>query len=147
MRQLTEHIDIEAPTSAVWHTLSDFGGVARWAPYLRAAAVVGAPEHGVGSYRVLRHFWGFRLEEAVVEWTDHQGYTFDVVVAPFPIGGVRETWALQGGSPHVTVTTTVSYGMRLAWLGSLLDWLLVRHLIRREMRAGLRALRRYVESR
>jgi hypothetical protein len=37
--------------------------------------------------------------------------------------------------------------MRLGPLGALLDWVLVRHLIRREMRVGLKGLRAYVESR
>lgn len=147
MRSLTEQIDIRAEEDSVWGVLNDFGGVASWAPYLRESSLVGELERGVGSYRVLRHFWGFRLEEAVVEWRDHVGYTFDVRVVPYPIGQVKETWAVETGNPHVTVTSSVTYGMRLGWIGRLLDWVLVRHLIRREMRAGLRGLRDYVQSR
>jgi hypothetical protein len=147
MRKLTEQIDIKATRESVWGVLNDFGGVAKWAPFLRHAAVVGDIERGVGSYRVMRHYWGFRLEESVVDWTDHAGYTFDVVVVPYPMSEVRESWALEGGNPHVTITSSVTYGMRLGGLGAALDWLLIRHLIRREMRAGLRGLRRFVESR
>lgn len=147
MRSLTERVDIEAPEPAVWGVLNDFGGVDRWAPFLRSSSLVGELERGVGSYRVMRHFWGFRLEESVVEWKDHVGYTFEVLVVPYPIAGVRESWSLQVGNPHVTVTSTVNYGMRLGWLGAVLDWVFIRHLIRREMRAGLRGLRKYVESR
>jgi len=147
MRELTEQIAIEATDAVVWSVLNDFGGVAKWAPYLRSAALVGELERGVGSYRVMRHYWGFRLEECVVEWTDRLGYTFDVVVVPYPMNAVRESWSLKGGNPHVTVITSVTYRMRLGGLGAALDWLLVRHLISREMRAGLRGLRRYVESR
>jgi hypothetical protein len=147
MRRLTENIDIGATPDAVWGVLNDFGGVAQWAPFLRSASLVGDLEHGVGSYRVMRHYWGFRLEESVVEWKDHEGYAFEVLIVPFPIGEVRESWSLKGGNPHVTVTSTVSYGMRLGPVGAFLDWVLVRHLIRREMRAGLKGLRAYVESR
>jgi len=146
IRKLTEQIDIEATDENVWGVLNDFGGVAKWAPFVRHSALVGDLERGVGSYRVMRHYWGFRLEESVVEWTDHLGYTFDVVVAPYPMHDVRESWALTVGNPHVTVTSSVTYGMLVGWLGTVLDWLLVRHLIRREMRAGLRGLRRFVES-
>ena len=147
VRELTELIDIEATEEAVWGVLNDFGGVAKWAPYLRHAALVGDLERGVGSYRVMRHYLGFRLEESVVEWTNHLGYKFDVVVVPYPMVDVQESWSLNGGNPHVTVTSSVTYGMRLSRLGAALDWLLVRHLIRGEMRAGLRGLRKYVESR
>lgn len=147
MRKLTERVDISASTDLVWGVLNDFGGVAEWAPYLRRSSLVGNLERGVGSYRVLRHFWGFRIEESVVEWTDHEGYTFEVVVVPSPMSNVTESWSLAGGNPHVTVTSTVEYDMRLGWIGALLDQVLVRHLIRREMRAGLRGLRDYVQSR
>lgn len=147
MRELTERIDIEATQSAVWAVLTDFGGVAEWAPFLRNAALIGERNRGVGSYRVMRHYWGFRLEESVLEWTDQVGYAFDVVVVPFPIRTVRESWSLETGNPHVTVTTVVRYDMHLAGLGAFLDWALVRHLIRREMKAGLRGLRAYVASR
>ena len=147
MRKLTEKIEIKATDEAVWGVLNDFGGVAKWAPFLRHAALVGELERGVGSYRVMRHYWGFRLEESVAEWTDHAGYTFNVVVVPYPMFDVRESWSLNGGNPHATVTSKVQYGMRLGVLGAALDWVLVRHLIRREMRAGLKGLRKYVESR
>lgn len=147
MRNLTERVDIQASEDAVWEVLNDFGGVARWAPYLRSASLVGDRERGVGSRRVMRHFWGFRLEESVVEWEDHAGYTFEVRIVPYPITDVRESWSLAGGNPHVTVTSRVHYDMRLGWLGRLLDHVLVARLIRREMRAGLRGLQDYVESR
>jgi hypothetical protein len=147
LRELRERIDIDSTADAVWGVLNDFGGVSKWAPFLRNSALVGELERGVGSYRVMRHYWGFRLEESVVEWTDHAGYTFDVVVVPYPMTDVRESWSLNGGNPHVTVTSTISYRMRLGGLGAALDWLLVRHLIRHEMHSGLRGLRDYVESR
>lgn len=147
MRSLRERIDIRASRDSVWRVLNDFGGVADWAPYLRRSSLVGDLERGVGSYRVLRHFWGFRIEESVVEWKDHEGYTFEVVVVPSPMSNVRESWSLETGNPHVTVTSTVEYDMRLGWIGAVLDMVLVRHLIRREMRTGLRGLRDYVQSR
>jgi hypothetical protein len=36
--------------------------------------------------------------------------------------------------------------MRLGFLGNLVDWMLVRFVVRREMRAGLLGLKKYVES-
>lgn len=147
MRRLDEQIHIRATEETVWSALSDFGGVAKWAPYVRSAVMFGEKPAGVGSYRKMRHFWGFRLEEYVVQWTDRVGYTFEVVVVPYPIENVRETLSLETRNPHVTVASQVTYGMGMGFLGSLLDWVAVRFLIRREMRAGLRGLRRYVESR
>ena len=73
MRTLEERIDIDAPPAIVWGILDDFSGVATWAPYLRSSAPVGDQKTGVGSYRVMQHFWGFRLEESVIEWEEGRG--------------------------------------------------------------------------
>jgi hypothetical protein len=51
---------------------------------------------------------------------------------------------MENGFP--TVTTRVQYEMKLGPLGLLLDWMLVRFVVKREMRAGLRGLKLYVES-
>lgn len=146
MRTLEDQIQINAPHAVVWGLLSDFSGVATWAPYLRNSSPVGDVESGVGAYRVMRHFWGFRLEESVVEWDDGSGYEFDVVRVPFPITDVRETWRIEDAEDHVLVVTRVEYGMQLGPLGTAIDAAIVSHLVRREMREGLRGLKRYAET-
>jgi ligand-binding SRPBCC domain-containing protein len=146
MRRLEQRIQIDAPRSVVWGILSDFSGVATWAPYLRESSPVGDVESGVGAYRVLRHFWGFRLEESVIEWDDGQGFSFDVVRAPFPMCDVRESWDLPEPNGRVTVRTRVEYDMRLGPLGLAIDAAFVRRLVQREMREGLRGLKRYAET-
>lgn len=146
MRRLEDRIDIDAPQAIVWGILADFSGVSTWAPYLRSSSPVGDVEAGVGAYRVLRHFWGFRLEESVVEWDEGSGYAFDVVMVPFPIKDVRETWEVVAEDGRVSVRTSVEYDTQLGPLGSALDFILVSHLVRREMREGLKGLRRHAET-
>jgi hypothetical protein len=107
---------------------------------------VGSIDAGVGTYRVLRHWWGFRLEESVVEWTDGSGYVFDVVRVPYPIRNARESWEIDGDGAPVSVTTRVEYDTHLGRFGALLDAALVSHLVRNEMRGGLRGLKRYAEA-
>lgn len=145
MRRLEEHITIQASAENVWNVLRDFGGADSWAPYVRRSTLIGEGASGVGSRRALRHASGVRLEECVVAWSEGQGYSFDVVKAPYPMRDVREDWTVNSTNRDLTVTTTVKYGMRLGMVGRLLDRFLVRHLVRREMRAGLRGLKRYVE--
>jgi ligand-binding SRPBCC domain-containing protein len=147
MRILVEEIGIQAPPHAVWAVLEDFGGVSEWAPYMRRSSLVGGQKRGVGTSRFMRHAWGFSFEETVTEWTDDQGFSFDVHRAPFPMKDVHETWVTGQDNGLSTVITRVNYGMRLGFLGSLVDWLLVRFVVRREMRAGLLGLKNYVESR
>lgn len=146
MRVLTEQIGIQAPKHAVWGVLEDFGGVSEWAPYMRKSYLVGDQKSGVGTSRFMRHAWGFGIEELVTEWTDGHGFCFDVHRAPFPMKDVHETWVTSHDSGLSTVATRVTYSMRLGFLGKLVDWMLVRFVVRREMRAGLLGLKKYVES-
>jgi uncharacterized membrane protein len=146
LRELEETIEIESPVECVWSVLRDFAGVARWAPYVKRSEARALPEFGVGAYRVMRHAWGFRLEESIVEWNEGVGYSFDVVVVPYPMIDVFESWSVTGVDRCSIVNTRVRYNMRLGWFGRLLDQVLVRHLVRREMREGLRGLKRYIES-
>jgi len=145
MRELTERIEINAPPQAVWSVLSDFGGVADWAPRMLDSSLLGNQESGVGTCRAMHHAWGFRFEESVTEWNPGKGYSFDVFRAPFPMKEVRESWIAGHENGLSTVTTRVNYDMHLGIGGAFLDWLLVRFIVRREMRTGLRGLKNYLE--
>jgi len=59
---------------------------------------------------------------------------------------VRESWQVVNGDGQVSVTTIVEYDMHLGPLGAALDAAIVSHLVRREMRGGLRGLKRYAET-
>ena len=146
MRTLENRIQINASHAVVWGILADFSGVATWAPYLRSSSPVGDVEAGVGAYRVMRHFWGFRLEESVVEWDEGSGYAFALVTVPFPIKYVRETWQVVSEDGRVSVRTSVEYDTHLGPLGDAVDSILVSRLVRREMREGLKGLKRYAET-
>jgi len=146
MRVLTEQVKISAPHDSVWAALADFGGVSDWAPYMSRSRLVGSQQTGVGTRRIMHHAWGFNFEEAVTEWTDGQGYSFDVYRAPYPMKDVHENWSTKHVNGVSTVTTQVNYCMRLGLLGRLLDQGLVQFIVRREMRAGLHGLKQHVEN-
>lgn len=145
MRTLTQSITIDAAPEKVWDALKDFGDVAAWAPYMRISHLLGELESGAGVRRAMQHELGFRFEEVVTEWRDGQGYDFDVLKAPWPMKNVRESWQMDNTRETVKVNTRVEYDMKLGFLGALADFLLVRFIVLREMRSGVRGLKEYVE--
>ena len=145
MRLLEERVEIKAPAHLVWDILADFGGVDAWAPYMRKSHLIGEQTSGIGMRRGMRHAWGFRFEETVTQWHEGKGFAFDVLKAPFPMKQVKEVWVIAPENGYTAVETQVRYGTHLGFLGALVDWLLVRFVVRREMRAGLRGLREYAE--
>jgi hypothetical protein len=58
---------------------------------------------------------------------------------------VRESWRIGQQDGLSTVTTSVTYGMKLGLIGTALDWFFVRFVIQREMRAGLNGLKEHLE--
>jgi len=126
MRELKEQIAITKPHQAVWELLADFGGVCHWAPYMKTSHLIGDVQSGVGMRRGMRHAWGFRFEEAVTQWNDGQGFSFDVLRAPFPMKDVKESWQVSHENGVSIVSTHVTYDMKLGLLGKALDWFLVR---------------------
>lgn len=147
MRILTESVVIQAPPGDVWAALADFGDVAAWAPYMRVSHLLGDQATGVGTRRAMQHELGFRFEERVTEWIEGEGFSFDVLKAPWPMADVAETWRMRIDDGGVRVTTRVEYGMKLDPLGRLLDWALVRFIVQREMRSGVLGLKAHVEHR
>jgi ligand-binding SRPBCC domain-containing protein len=145
VRQIKEGIKIAVPRETVWAALEDFGEVSVWAPYMRRSALIGEQKTGVGTRRSLHHAWGFRLEETVTGWIDCRGFSFDVNRAPWPMKNVQEAWVIEHDGDHTVIGTSVEYDMHLGFLGSLLDNILVQYIVRREMRAGLRGLKAYLE--
>ncbi len=146
MRVLREQVTIIASSASAWSALADFGDVAEWAPYMRISQLVGEQQSGVGTRRAMQHALGFRFEELVTEWEEGQGLAFDVLKAPWPMHNVRESWKVTALESSCTVTTRVEYEMKLGPLGALLDWLLVRFIVRREMRSGVQGLKLYLEG-
>jgi len=145
MRQIKEGIEIAASLDKVWAALENFGDVSSWAPYMRSSALIGTQKTGVGTRRRLRHAWGFRLEETVTGWIDGSGFSFDVNRAPWPMKAVREAWVIEQERNRTIIGTSVEYDMHLGTVGLLLDRFLVKYIVRREMRAGLRGLKDYLE--
>lgn len=145
MSQIKEGIEIGVPLDMVWAVLENFGDVASWAPYMRHSALIGEQKTGIGTRRSLRHVWGFRLEETVTGWIDGCGFSFDVNRAPWPLKDVREAWVIEYDNGRTIIGTSVEYAMHLGLLGTWLDTILLRYIVRREMRAGLRGLKDYLE--
>ena len=134
----------QSPDS-VWRVLADFGGVANWAPRMKNSRVTNGVVNGVGARRVMRHVWGFRIEETITDWNEGSEFTFRLDRAPPPLRDVVETWKIEPVETGTRVRTRVSYGTGWAVLGRIADSCLIRFLVAREMNHSLRCLRHFAD--
>lgn len=138
---------IAHPPEAVWEVLADFGSVAKWAPRMKDSRITSGQINGVGTRRVMRHVWGFRIVETVTSWDQGVGFSYRLDQAPAPLRGVVETWRVEPEADGTRVRTCVSYATGWAGFGRLLDRCLVRFLIEREMASSLRSLGHFADYR
>lgn len=151
MTRITRTIEksafISQPPRAVWELLADFGGVAKWAPRMKGSRITGELVNGVGTRRVMRHVWGFRIVETVTRWEEGSGFTFRLDRAPAPMRDVVESWRIEPEGAGTRVQTRVSYRTGWAMLGRCVDQCMLRFLIEREMTSSLRSLRHFADYR
>lgn len=140
-------IEISRRPEEVWSFLGDFEDVEAWASSITSSYRTTGPDIGVGSRRTVWYRWVLRLEEAVTEWTDGQKLTYSVFGAPTPFRDFHETWSVAAAPVGATVTARVRYNLSLGFVGRFLNQILLKHILRFEVWAGLRALKKYVEAR
>ena len=144
--ELNGSIDISCTPEDVWSFLGDFEDVEAWASSITSSYRTTGPDIGVGSRRTVRYRWVLRLEEAVTEWTEGQKLTYSVFGAPTPFRDFHETWSVAPSPGGATVKARVRYNLSLGLVGRLLNRVLLKHILRFEVWAGLRALKKHVET-
>lgn len=135
---------VEGPPEAVWAVLSDFHGVDRWAPLVVRVSALGDVESGPGMARRCRLRWLGEVDEVVNVWEPaHRiGYR---VTALGPVQASQSLWELEpDGQGGTRVRLRLSYRMRFGVAGRLLDALVVRRILARNLSGALALLRRAV---
>lgn len=137
---------IEAPANAVWAVLSDFHGVADWAPLVTRVLDTGPTPNGVGAARSCTLRGLGCVDEVVVLW--EEGERLGYRVTPLgPIGVSTSLWTLAPVDASATlVTLRLDYDLRFAWFGRLLHTLVARRLLERSLPGALALLKRRVET-
>lgn len=147
MSTLEMQVRIAAPVEEVWAVLADFGGVAQWAPTITDSAIVGGANGGVGAVRICTHVKMGTLEETIVSWTDGETYSYDVTAGlPFPMKALRNDWSVVEREASTTVILHQEFSTKLGPLGSLMELMIMKRMMRKEIGLALAGLKQYVET-
>ena len=146
MSELTKRIAIGAPTDKVWEVIADFGNVASWAPTIVDSRSTTEINRGVGARRMLDHKSGKIVEEVIVEWNEGHSFIFEIPNGFWPIKNLREVWSVEPSPEGSVVVVTMDFEMQLGPLGVIMDLLILRWLMDRELVLGLAGLKHHVET-
>jgi hypothetical protein len=146
MREVARRIAIDAPAERVWSLLADLESVAVWAPNIVDCRLLSSTRRGVGATRRVRHVTGIVLDETIVTWDEARGYAYEIRGPLGPLYRVQESWTLDPAPSSCIASAHITYDVRLGPVGAVLDRVLIRLLLQRQMCLGLTGLKRAAES-
>lgn len=84
--QVSQIKKVKLPAARVWDVLKDYSGIEKFAPTVKASAIVGDKESGVGAKRkvTLQHDGSTMIEE-IIEFHEGQGYKMEVSELSSPL--------------------------------------------------------------
>ena len=147
MSSLTQSVEIDAAKDKVWEVLADFGTVSRWAPTITDSAIVGDASEGVGAVRTCDHVKMGTIEETIVSWTEGEAYAYDVTAGlPFPMKALRNHWSVHEQGSRTKVILHQEFSTKLGPLGSLIESMMLKRMMRKEMGLALAGLKYHTET-
>ena len=147
MSSLRGSVVIQAGKDKVWEVLADFAGVANWAQTITESAIVGDANQGVGAVRTCEHVKMGTLEETIVSWTEGEAYSYDVTAGlPFPMKALRNHWSVRNRGALTEVTLLQDFSTKVGPVGSLMEVMMIKRMMRKEMGLALAGLKYHIET-
>ncbi len=147
MSQLTRRVRIDAPAEKAWAVLADFGGVSKWAPTITESRSLTEANGGVGARRTCTHVKLGQLEEVIVEWEEGRRYSYDVTRGlPMPMKSLNNDWSVESDGDGAVVTLRQNFQTKFGPLGSLMESLMIRRMMGKEMTLALAGLKYHTET-
>ena len=147
MPLLTGRVQIDASAEKTWEVLADFGGVSNWAPTITESRSLTEANGGVGARRTCTHVKMGQLEEEIVEWEEGRRYSYDVTRGlPMPMKSLNNDWSVEADGDGAVVTLHQNFQTKFGPLGSLMESLVLRRMMEKEIAVSLAGLKYHTET-
>ena len=145
MSKIKMEIAVDATPEKVWDVLGDFGNVYKWSPAVISSSALSGHERGGDAIRQCEVPGFGTVDETVTDWTEGQGFRFEVE-ATGPIKRGISEWRIQDRDGETFVSVAFDFHVRFGAIGSVMDRLVMRRMIRRLLSRTLTGLKYYVET-
>lgn len=146
MTTITHHLTARCSPDRLWSVLAELTAVERYNPTVRAARIVGERAQGVGTIRECDLRPKGRLRERVTHWEEGQALGLEVAASDWPVTYMRWITRLSPDGSGSAIDQQLDYGMKFGPLGWLLNHLVMRRTIRRNVGATLKKLVEVAEA-
>lgn len=138
MRTVCAELPLELDRAAAWRRLRDLSSPHLYVPGLTEAALAGPQREGVGTRRQVRRGRMPVVDETVTAWREAEGVTLRLHRGangpPPPFRQLFFDYGLAERGGRVWLVNRMRYEVGLGPLGALLDRLLLRRIVARELR-------------
>ncbi len=145
MTQIKSEIKINAPKEEVWEVLGDFGGVSKWAPTVAKSFSTTTATEGVGCERKCEIPGFGNVSERITEWDEGTRIKY-AVEGVGPMKSMTSGFSLRREGKETLASMTVNFQMKFGIIGALMDRLMVRRKISKQVQITLAGLKHHVET-
>lgn len=147
MSKVTITRTVHAPKDQVWNAWADFGGIAKFHPYVDTSPLLSEQTEGVGTERQCNFYDGNHVKERVVNVVPGEEMTVDIVEGSMPLLCARAHIALEALGPDRTeVRMTMDYTPKWGFVGKAMDALMMRRQFTTILDDVLSALDAHLET-
>ena len=145
MTQIKNEIRINASKEKVWEVLRDFGGVSKWAPTVAKSFSTTTATEGVGCERKCEIPGFGNVSERITEWDEGTRIKY-AVEGVGPMKSMTSGFSLRREGKETLASMTVNFQMKFGIIGALMDKLMVRRKISKQLQITLAGLKHHVET-
>jgi Polyketide cyclase / dehydrase and lipid transport len=138
--KLHHQLEANCRPERLWNLLADLEAVTRYNPAVRAARLVGSKREGAGAVRECDILPKGGVTERVTVWEEGRALGLEVVRSDWPIHSMRWVTRLDGNGSGTRLAQDLEYRVRFGLAGWLMDQLIMRRMIDRNVEAALRGL-------
>lgn len=145
MTQIKSEIRINASKERVWEVLGDFGGVSKWAPTVVKSISTTTANEDIGCERECEIPGFGNVSERVTEWEEGTHLKF-VVEGLGPMKSMLNEFSIKPDGEDTLATMTVNFQMKFGLIGALMERLMVRRKISKQVQITLAGLKHHIET-
>ncbi len=136
MASIRETLTSSANPATVWPFLADFGAIDVFNPALKQSfSLEGGPDEGIGAMRQCDMVDGKNyIRERVTNWEVGKTYTVEIYEGTMPMSAMQATLSVEPHAKGSVLSMQIDYTPKFGWLGKLMDVVMMRRMMRRQMR-------------
>jgi hypothetical protein len=147
MTTIQHEIRASCPPATIWALLSDLEAVAVYNPGVRSAKVSGGRRGGVGAERACELLPKGNVVERVTHWEAGRAVGLEVVESDWPIHYMRWVTRVEPAPAGSVVTQTLEYAVKFGPLGWLLDHVVMKRKLTKNLDAVFASLVKHAQER